>query len=198
MLTACEHAPEADEQDAPVREVSKYGRQFPEREKLEVEINLTDFENFTQLERRLYDSMCIDSIPKFVIELPNETLEIFPWNLWPDYIEDFSKSDVIIVQDDFFIKADRVYPLDSLESIVKKDLANNGKQIGWSEGPEWLLFQVSSEREDLTAFSNLLVLLTKIHDKHNKQNNLNILVSDPFLEDRELIEKERKTHHNNR
>ena len=81
---------------------------------------------------------------------------------------------IIEIHDDSVVKNKVHHPIDSLESILKKDLENFGKNPELSDNPEKLVVYVSYTVNGLDKIEHTLNLVTDKYEKLTGQRDVSI------------------------
>jgi hypothetical protein len=125
--------------------LKKYGSFIIDDESLEVELELNQFENWHQLIERTDQIVCNDSVPKITFENEQEIKIVYFQNhCWERYFGmEVKRRNIIEICNDTIVKASYYYSLDSLESMIRKDMQNFGKIPIHCERPEVLIFYVT-------------------------------------------------------
>ncbi|MBL4887462.1 MAG: hypothetical protein JKZ03_03225, partial [Flavobacteriaceae bacterium] len=72
------------------------------------------------------------------------------------------------------------YPLDSLESILRRDIANNGKNPRLSDNPGKLLIYISYDKNGIEKLPNTLNKLTQAYEKITNKTDIKIWLNERF------------------
>ena len=146
---------------------------------LGVELQPNKFKNFRELLNWTEDISCNDSVAKITINRKDTLKTIYFQNpCWKKYACILIKEkNTIRVHNDSIYKAHKVYPLDSLYGIIKRDIENNGKNPMLCESPKKLLFEISYWKKDSWDLSNTLDRLTDDFEKITSKRNTRIRFS---------------------
>ena len=143
LLSSCHKAPNANETTKGKQVIlKKYGSSIIKNESLEVELELNQFKNWHQLIERTDEIVCNDSVPKITFENDSVIKVVYFQNhCWERYFGmEVKRRNIIEIFNDTIVKASYYYSLDSLESMIRKDMQNFGKIPIHCERPEVLIF----------------------------------------------------------
>jgi len=145
----------------------EFGRWNANSDSLSVELQPNKFKTFRELLDWTASVSCNDSIAKLTLNKKNITKTIYFQNpCWEKYACILTKrKNSIRIHNDSIYKAYKVYPLDSLYSIIKRDIENNGKNPMLCENPKKLLFEISYWKKDYWDLANTLDKLTDNFEK---------------------------------
>lgn len=178
-----EQKPVVNETATVQREFGKWEKQY---DRLGVELNTEQFNNWDDLVKRAGNIVCNDSIPKITLKLNNEIKTIYFHNpCWEEESSIIIKSKNVleIYNDTIFKPKLNTFPLDSLESVLRKDIANNGVNPIFSESPKKLVISISYDKKN--EFKNLLSNLNRLTQQYYKiTNNTDIKI---WLTDKEFL-----------
>ena len=164
----------------------EFGKWKTETGSLGVELNTNKFNNWSDLVKRAGKIVCNDSIPKITLKINNETKTIYFHNpCWEDNSYKIIKSkNVIEIHNDTIFKHKKgAFPLDSLESVLKMDIANNGINPMLSENSKKLVISISYDKKN--EFNKLLENLDKLTEQYyGITNNADIKI---WLTDKEFL-----------
>ncbi len=107
----------------------EYGKWNAENDSLGVELEINKFRNWKDLLERTEKIVCNDSLPKITLKTDKELKTIYFRNpCWKNFgCILIKQKNVIEIHNDTINKNDEnFYPLDSLESILRRDIENNG------------------------------------------------------------------------
>ncbi|MFD0991625.1 hypothetical protein [Tenacibaculum geojense] len=144
-----------------------FGNWKTENQRLGVELNPKQFDNWFDLAERASKIVCNDSVPKITLKTGNEIRTIYLHN--PCWEKDSykiikSKNVFEIHNDTIFKNKKNFFPLDSLESVLRKDIKNNGVNPMFSENSKKLIVSISYDKKN--KFKRLLHHLDKLTDKY--------------------------------
>jgi hypothetical protein len=165
-------------------EVKYYGISFPERDSISVNIDLNNFKSYKELLDRMEQIGCTDRIPKITLQNNGEIRKIY-FQVGCNK-ESIKSRDVIKIYDDgvsteFDWPGWPGYPLDSLQSMIDKNIKNFGKNDNMSSSPDKLVFDIVYPPDtDPKRLNNTLLQLTKAFDKVGGTNVLKVLLNDTF------------------
>ncbi len=167
---------EKKEQEPIEKEIAIVQREFgkwkKENDSLGVELNTKKFNNWIDLVKRAGKIVCNDSIPKITLKINNEVRTIYFHNpCWEDNSYKIIKSkNVIEIHNDTIFKHKKgTFPLDSLESVLKMDITNNGINPMLSENSKKLLISISYDKKN--EFNKLLKNLDKLTKQYYRITN---------------------------
>lgn len=152
--------------------IKVFGKWKGENDSLGVELNIDRFIKWNDLLERTEKIVCNDSLPKVTLKTDKELKTIYFRNpCWEDFACILIKQkNVIEIHNDTINKNDEnFYPLDSLESVLRKDIANNGNNPKLSDNAEKLLIYVSYDNK--TGFKNLPSTLNQLTETYNRITN---------------------------
>lgn len=150
----------------------EFGKWKGENDSLGVELNIDRFLKWNDLLARTEKIVCNDSLPKITLKTDKELKTIYFQN---PCLEDLTcilirQKNVIEIHNDTINKNnENFYPLDSLESVLRKDIANNGNNPKLSDNPENLLIYISYDNK--TGFKNLPSTLNQLTETYNRITN---------------------------
>jgi hypothetical protein len=146
--------------------MKKYGSFIIDDESLEVELELNQFENWHQLIERTDQIVCNDSVPKITFENDSVIKVVYFQNpCWERYFGmEVKRRNIIEICNDTIVKASYYYSLDSLESMIRKDMQNFGKIPIHCERPEVLIFYITYDNK--MSIENFPITLEKLIDSY--------------------------------
>ncbi|MCL6294026.1 hypothetical protein [Jejuia spongiicola] len=150
----------------------EFGKWKTENDSLGVELDINRFNNWNDLLERTEKIVCNDSLPKITLTTDKELKTIYFRNpCWEDFACILIKQkNVIEIHNDTINKNDEnFFPLDSLESVLKRDIENNGKNPKLSDNPEKLLIYVSYDNKN--GFKKLPKTLNQLTETYNRITN---------------------------
>jgi len=189
IFTGCKKV-EKKEQKPVVKEniivQTEFGKWNEHNDSLGVELNFKEFNNWNDLIKRAGDIVCNDSIPKVTIKTNNHIKIIyFRHPCWESNASKLVKSkNVLEIDNDTIFKSkSNTFPLDSLESVLTKDINNNGLNPLFSESPNKLVISITYDKEN--EFKNLGEILDRLTEQYYIiTNNTEIKV---WLTDKEFL-----------
>ena len=158
-----------------------YGRWKTQNDTLGVELNLNEFKDFSELLNRTEEVVCNDSLPKLTIRNDQRIKTIYFHNpCWENYgcILIKQKNVIEIHNDSIFKSWELSYPMDSLETVLRKDIENHGKNPELADNPRKLLIYVSYDSLLPDKFNETLDRLTDIYSKVTDGTNINIWLNE--------------------
>ncbi|WP_198553867.1 hypothetical protein [Tenacibaculum sp. Bg11-29] len=184
----------------------EYGKWRKDNDSLSVELNLKGFKNWNDLLERTEKIACNDSVPKITLQTDKGLKTIYFQNpCWKNFgCILIKQKNVIEIHNDTINKFDKnFYPLDSLKSVLKRDLENNGKNPSLCDSPEKLLIYVSYDNFETKKLLKTLNKLTQAYEQITNKTDINIWLNEmirleyskippmPYIpEEIELIEDE--------
>ncbi len=152
-----------------------------ESSELGVQLEVNQFKNWDDLIKRTEQIVCQDSIPYINLKTSKKLKTI--------YIESHcweKDSNLMIKERNVLeIKNNSIYknnaeplPLDSLESLLKRDIFNNGKNKNLSENSEKLKVFIYYNNDKFKTLPNTLNQLTETYLKITDKTNINIWIID--------------------
>ena len=159
----------------------EYGNWNAENDSLGFELKLNEFSTWKDLLNRTERIVCNDSLPKLTLKSDEEIKTIYFVNpCWERYACILIKhKNTIEIHNDIINKNDRdFYPLDSLESVLRKDIENNGKNPNLSDNPEKLLIYISFDKNGIEKLPNTLNKLTKAYERITNKTDIKIWLNE--------------------
>lgn len=164
----------------------EFGKWKTENDSLGVELNTKKLNNWIDLVKRAGKIICNESIPKITLRTSNEIRTIYFHNpCWEnDSYKIIKSKNVIEIHNDTIFKHPKsTFPVDSLESILKMDINNNGINPMLSENSKKLVISISYDKKN--KFNKLLENLDKLTEQYYKiTNNTDIKI---WLTDKEFF-----------
>ncbi|WP_276166427.1 hypothetical protein [Zobellia alginiliquefaciens] len=160
-----------------------FGKWDKESDSLGVELVYNRFENWKDLLKRTERIACNDSIPKITLKSDDEIKTIYFHNpCWENFacILIKQKNTIEIHNDTINKNYENFYPLDSLESVLKRDIENNGKNPQLSDNPEKLLIYVSYDENGFENLPKTLDKLTQAYKRITNKTDINIWLNEKF------------------
>ena len=164
----------------------EFGNLASENSSLGVELKTNQFDNWFDLVERTGKIVCNDSLPKITLTLDNKIKTIYLRN--PCWEDDSSKiikqKNVIEIHNNKIFKNKKsIFPIDSLKSVLKRDIENNGGNPILSENSEKLLVFISYDKNN--GFKNLSSTLNQLTETYyGVTNNTDIKI---WLTDKEYF-----------
>jgi hypothetical protein len=163
-----ERKPVVKENEIVQREFGKWNKH---NDSLGVELNIEQFNNWSELVERADQIVCNDSIPKITLNTNNEIKTIYfyndCWEVDPHIIK--SKNVIEILNDTIFKPNLKSFPLDSLESVLENDINNNGLNPKLSENSNKLVISISYDKKN--NFDRLHQNLDELTEQYYKITN---------------------------
>ena len=150
----------------------EFGKWKTKNDSLVVELNTKKFNNWNDLVERVGKIVCNDSIPKITLRTNNEIRTIYFHNpCWEDDSYKIIKSkNVFEIHNDTIFKHEKgTFPLDSLKSVLKMDINNNGINPMLSENSKKLVISISYDKKN--EFNKLLENLDKLTEQYYEITN---------------------------
>ncbi|WP_299838514.1 hypothetical protein [uncultured Tenacibaculum sp.] len=181
---------EKKEQKSIVKETATIQREFgkwkTKNDNLSVELNTKKFNNWNDLIERVGKILDNDSIPKITFTTNNEIRIIYFHNPFQEdgSLKIIKSKNVIDIHNDTILKHELgTFPLDSLQSVLKMDINNNGVNPKLSENSKKLVISISYDKKN--DFNKLLKNLEELTEQYFEiTNNTDIKI---WLTDRELF-----------
>ncbi|GGG60527.1 hypothetical protein [Bizionia arctica] len=161
----------SDRKEKPLAQ-KEFGKWKTENESLGVELEINRFNKWNDLLERTEKIVCNDSLPKITFTTEKELKTIYFRNpCWEDFACILIKQkNVIEIHNDTINKNDEnFFPLDSLESVLKRDIENNGENPRLSDNPEKLLIYISYDNKH--GFKELPNTLNQLTETYNRITN---------------------------
>ncbi|TWO29333.1 hypothetical protein E1J38_015000 [Seonamhaeicola sediminis] len=160
----------------------EFGKWKTQNDTLGVELDVNNFENWFDLVNRTEKIVCNDSLPKVTLTTDNEIKTIYFRNtcLKEDPARIIKTKNVIGIYNNKISK-NKEYgiPLDSLESVLRKDIENKGKNLEFSESSEKLTICIQYDnKNDFKNLPNILKQLTVTYYRITNRTDLKILLVD--------------------
>ncbi|WP_299715135.1 hypothetical protein [uncultured Tenacibaculum sp.] len=181
---------EKKEQKSIVKETPTIQREFgkwkTKNDNLSVELNTKKFNNWNDLIERVRKILDNDSIPKITFTTNNEIRIIYFHNPFQKdgSLKIIKSKNVIDIHNDTILKHELgTFPLDSLQSVLKMDINNNGVNPILSENSKKLVISISYDKKN--DFNKLLENLEELTEQYFEiTNNTDIKI---WLTDREFL-----------
>ncbi|TYA92333.1 hypothetical protein [Seonamhaeicola marinus] len=159
-----------------------FGKWKTRNDSLGVELDVNNFENWLDLVNRTEKIVCNDSLPKITLTTDNEIKTIYFRNtcLREGSARIIKTKNVIGIYNNKISK-NKEYgiPLDSLESVLRKDIENKEKNSELSESPEKLTICIQyDDKNDFKNLPNILKQLTTTYYRITIRTDLKILLVD--------------------
>ncbi|QXP52514.1 hypothetical protein [Cellulophaga sp. HaHa_2_1] len=154
-----------------------FGKWEKENDSLGVELGHAGFDNWIDLLNRTGSIACNDSIPKITLKTDNQIKTVYFRNpCWENFacILIKEKNTIKIHNDSIGKYHEDLYPLDSLTSILRRDIKNNGKNPMLSDSPEKLLIYISYDKNGFENLPNTLNKLTQSYELITNKTDINI------------------------
>ncbi|GAL68859.1 hypothetical protein [Jejuia pallidilutea] len=160
----------------------EFGKLETQNNSLGIELNVNNFKNWSDLDNRTEKIVCNDSLPKITLTTDNEIKTIYFRNtcLKQDPARIIKTKNVIGIYNNTISK-NKEYgiPLDSLESVLRKDIENKGKNLELSESSEKLTICIQyDDKNDFKNLPNILKQLTETYYRITNRTDLKILLVD--------------------
>jgi len=159
----------------------EYGIWNAENDSLGVELELNRFSNWKDLLERTERIVCNDSLPKITLKTDKELKTIYFRNpCWENFgCILIKQKNVIEIHNDTINKNDEnFYPLDSLESVLRRDIENNGKNPRLSDNPDKLLIYISYDNNGFKKLPKTLDKLTQIYNRITNKTDIKIWLNE--------------------
>ncbi|WP_299677082.1 hypothetical protein [uncultured Tenacibaculum sp.] len=164
----------------------QFGKWDTKNDNLSVELNTKKFNNWNSLAERARKIIGNDSVPKITLRTNNEIRVIYFHNPFREdgSLKIVKSKNVIEIHNDTIFKHELgTFPLDSLKSILKKDINNNGANPMLSENSKKLVISISYDKK--SDFIKLLKNLNELTEQYYKiTNNTDIKI---WLTDKEFL-----------
>ena len=157
----------------------EFGKLKAENDSLEVEININQFNNWIDLARRTEEIVCNDSLPIIKLTTDKELKTIYFHNICWDgsSFQGIKEKNVVEIHNEMIKKNERIFPMDSLKSVLRRDVKNNGENPRLSENPNKLTILISYDNE-FQNLPNILNRITKTYEKITNKTDINIRLFD--------------------
>ncbi|TRO66823.1 hypothetical protein [Christiangramia sabulilitoris] len=160
----------------------EFGKLASENSSLGVELKTNQFNNWVDLVERAGKIVCNDSLPKITLKIDNKTKTIYFRNpCWEDdsYKIIKQKNVIEIYNNKIFKNRESIFPIDSLKSVLKRDIENNGGNPMLSENSEKLMVFISYDKNNgFKNLSNTLNQLTETYYGITNKTDIKIWLTD--------------------
>ena len=159
----------------------EFGKWRKDSDSLSVELNLKEFKSWNALRERTEEISCNDSVPKITLKTEKELKTIYFQNpCWENFACILIKQkNVIEIHNDTVNKNFRnFYPIDSLKNILRRDVANNGKNPELCEKPEKLLIYISYDNMQTEKLLKTLNIVTQEYEKITSKRDIKIWLNE--------------------
>jgi len=143
---------------------SEFGKQNTPSNRNSVELDFNHYNNWSEVINRVDKIACNDSLAKITLASEKEIRTIHFKNtcLKESSIIVKQKNVIEIYNNNIRKNAKAVFPIDSLEYVLQRDIENKGQHPDLSESPEKLFFSVYYD--DKVEFKQLPEILKKLSD----------------------------------
>lgn len=159
-----------------------FGKWKGENDSLGVELDIERFKKWNDLLERTDKIVCNDSLPKITVTTNNELKTIYFRNPCSENIDCvlIKQKNIIEIQNDKVTKNyENFFPLDSLESFLRRDIENNGKNPKLSENPDKLLIYISyNDKNGFKKLPNTLDHLTEAYNQITNKLDIKIFLTE--------------------
>lgn len=176
-FVSCEQPKTVSKQEA-VQVIEKdFGLHSTDNDSMSVELQLDTFENFDALIQRTEVIVCHDSLPRLTFQDSTHIKRIYFRNPCLTNVGCIliKQKNIIIIHNDTINKQDEnFYPLDSLQTVLQRDLENNGKNPDLCDSPEKLLIYISYDENGLKKLPNTLKKLIQAYEAITDDTDLKV------------------------
>ena len=154
-----------------------FGKLKGQNDSLGLAMELSEFKSFRDLLIRTEEIACKDSLPKITLKTDKIIKTIYFQNpCWERYLCILikQKNTIKIHNDSIGKYYDNLYPLDSLTSILRREIENNGENPMLSDRPDKILIYISYDSTGLDNLPKTLDRLTEVYSKITDSTNINI------------------------
>jgi len=153
----------------------EFGKLKTGNDSLEVEININQFSNWIVLADRTEEIVCNDSLPIIRLTTDKELKTIYFHNVCWDgsSFQGIKQKNVVEIQNELIKKNERIFPMDSLKSVLRRNIENYGKNPQLAENPNKLAILISYDNE-FQNLPNILNQITKTYEKITNKTDINI------------------------
>ena len=157
-----------------------FGKLKGQNDNLGLAMELSEFKSFRGLLIRAEEIACKDSLPKITLKTDKTIKTIktiyFQNPCWERYLCILikQKNTIKIHNDSIGKYYDNLYPLDSLTSILRREIENNGENPMLSDRPDKILIYISYDSTGLDNLPKTLDRLTEVYSKITDSTNINI------------------------
>ena len=160
----------------------EFGKWKTENDSLGVELDINRFNKWEDLIEQTEKIVCNDSLVKITLTTYKELKTIYFRNpCWEDFgCILIKQKNVIEIHHGTINKNDEnFFPLDSLESVIKRDIENNGKNLNLSDNPEKLLIYISFDNENVfLELPKTLIKLTEAYERITNKTDIEIWLNE--------------------
>lgn len=166
IIIGC-HSPEKEKDTAQSEKQlihSEFGKQITPSKRNSVELDFNHYNNWSEVINRVDKIACNDSLAKITLASEKEIRTIhFKNTCLKESSIIVKQKNVIEIYNNSIRKNNiAVYPIDSLEYVLKRDIENKGQNPDLSESPEKLI--ISVYYDDKVKFKKLPDILKKLSD----------------------------------
>ena len=143
--------------------------------KVIVQINIDSISDFKMFQERIQSAVCAKEIPVILFQINDTIKKIYTTEFCWDYLDNISYKarNNIDILDDVIRKDEKIYSLDSLCNLMKKDFLNYGKNPNFSDHPENLIVNISYTSKEFNNLKFLLNRITNCYDNLGMKTQLN-------------------------
>lgn len=144
-----------------------FGNYIIANQTLGVELNPEQFATWFDLVKRASTIICHDSIPKITLKTNDKIKIVYFQNpcLEKESYKPIKSKNIIEIKNDSVLKYPKIkFPIDSLESVLRNDINNYGKNPLLCEDPKKLVISISYDKYH--KFDKLLDNLNQVTDQY--------------------------------
>jgi len=160
----------------------EFGKLNQQNDSLSVELDVNSFENWSDLINRTEKIVCNDSVPKITLTTDNEIKILYFKNtcLKEESSRIIKTKNVIGIYNNKISKNNESgISLDSLESVLRNDIENNGKNIRLSESSKKLTICIQyDDKNDFKNLGDILKEITETYYRITNKMDLKVLLID--------------------
>ncbi len=143
--------------------------------KVIVQINIDSISDFKMFQEKIQSAVCAKEIPVILFQINDTIKKIYTTEFCWDDLDNISykaRNNIDII-DDVIRKDEKIYSLDSLCNLMKKDFLNYGKNPNFSDHPENLIVNISYTSKEFNNLKFLLNRITNCYDNLGMKTQLN-------------------------
>ena len=144
------------------------------------DLDYKNFKKFKGFVKRIETIVCEDSIPRITLKHKDYIQYIRISN--PCYFKYacvlLKSKNIITIHNNIIDKKGELYPMDSLEFIIKRDLNNYGKIPSYADHPDKLLFRITYDTDKFEQFPEILETLVNTYDKITQKQDIKIWIEE--------------------
>jgi len=134
-------------------------------------LELEEIKSYAELMNRMDSIACIDKFTVIKYQNESSVFHLIPSHKCPNHmiVCCYKARNRLKFTNDSIYSLFNSHPMDSLDSMVKKHLLNNGVEYHYSSSPRWAFFQI--EMDSLITIEKLSTILIGISESFNEVNS---------------------------